>query len=339
MQSVTRAATVQRTSLPKTVFVMAALWCASADFSAAAGTMRAMVVARGELVPQVIAVRDPEAGEVRIKVRAAGVNPADWKRAARGGADAYVPGWDVSGTVEAVGPGVAGYKPGDEVIAFFEGTGGYAQYAVVSTAFVARKPANATFEEAAGIPLVAITAWKALIDVADVQPGQRVLVHGGAGGVGSAAVQIAKHRGAYVVATASPRNNGFLRSIGADEIIDYNTVRFEDRVRDLDVVVNTVDNDTAARSLRVLKPDGILVNVAGTVEPESCAAARVRCATQSRNSGTPIDVLLSEVAKLVEAGKYDVHIDATVPLADAARAWDMNRTGHTRGKIVLVLED
>lgn len=305
----------------------------------AAESMQAMVVTDGQLQMQTLPRVEPAAGEVRIKVRAAGVNPADWKRAARPGVMPYIPGWDVAGVIDAVGSGNTGFKVGDPVMAFFEGVGGYAQYVTAPSDAIARKPTQATFEETAGIPLVAITAWKALIDVAEIKAGQRVLVHGGAGGVGSAAVQIAKSRGAYVIATASPRNHDFLRSIGADEIIDYNTVRFEDRLKDLDVVLNTVDNETATRSLKVLKADGMLVTVAGAATPEACAAAKVRCATQSRKAGTPLNELLTEVGKLVDAGKYDVHIDAVLPLADANKAWEMNRSGHTRGKIVLTMPE
>ena len=149
----------------------------------------------------------------------------------------------------------------------------------------APKPTKMSFEEASGIPVVGETAWRAIVTVADVQKGQRVLIHGGAGGVGSSAVQIAKARGAYVIATASPRNHDFLRKLGADEVIDYNTVRFEDKVKDADVVVNTVDADTGSRSIKVVKPGGIIVSVVGPAPAEACAAAKIRCEQTGRVTG------------------------------------------------------
>jgi NADPH:quinone reductase-like Zn-dependent oxidoreductase len=204
---------------------------------------------------------------------------------------------------------------------------------------IAAKPSNMSFEEAAGVPLVAITAWKALIDAGHLASGQRVLIHGGAGGVGSAAVQLAKARGAYVIATASPRNHDFLRSIGADEVIDYNAVEFEDVLDDLDMVVNTVDASTGERSLEVLKPGGMMVSVVGPTAAEKCAAANVRCAISDRRTGTPLGEVLAEFVKLAEAGQFRIHVDATFPLAEAAKAWDLNRQGHTRGKIVLLVSN
>ncbi len=300
-------------------------------------TMQAIVVVDGKPQVQTVSRPTPGAGQVLVNVRAAGVNPADWKRAQRASTVAVTPGWDIAGVISAVGPGVSGWKAGDAVMGFFEATGGYAQYAVISTESIARKPAKLGFEEAAGIPLVAVTAWKALVDVAALQPGQRVLIHGAAGGVGSAAVQIAAARGAYVIATASNRNHAFLRSIGARETIDYNEVKFEERVANVDVALNTVDEQTALRSLRVLKADGILVTVAGAVPTEPCAAAHLRCASVDRKTGTPIGQLLAEVGKLADAGHFSVNVDARFPLDRVSEAWDLSRTGHTRGKIILTL--
>ena len=187
------------------------------------------------------------------------------------------------------------------------------------------------------MPLVAVTAYKALVDVAKLQEGQRVLIHGGAGGVGSAAVQIAAARGAYVIATASQRNHEFLRTIGARETIDYNAERFEDRVHDADVVLNTVDEDTARRSLATLKPGGMMVTVAGRIPAEQCANAGMRCSSPDRKSGTPIAEILTEVGRLADAGKFRINVDAEFSLERAADAWALNEIGHTRGKIVLVM--
>ena len=328
------------------IFIPLALVLFSATLRAA-DTMKAIIVSGKQPQLQSVARPVPGAGQILIKVRATSVNPADWKVASIDLPMPWIPGWDAAGVVQAVGPGVSEYHRGDAVMAFFErrpdpvkaapNAGGYAQYAVVGLGVVARKPAKASFEEAAGIPLAAVTAWKALIDEANLQSGQRVLIHGGAGGVGSSAVQIAKSRGAYVIATASPRNNDFLKKIGADEIIDYNSVRFEDRLKDLDVVLNTVDADTGIRSLQVLKPGAVLVSVVAPTPPDQCGAAKVRCTIVDRGRGTPINQLLAQVSKLVDAGKYDVHIDATLPLAEVSKAWDMNRSGHTRGKIVLTV--
>ena len=164
-----------------------------------------------------------------------------------------------------------------------------------------------------------------------------MLIHGAAGGVGSAAVQIAAARGAYVIATASQRNHDFLRSIGAKETIDYNAVKFEDHVANVDVALNTVDEQTALRSLRVLKPDGMLVTVAGAVPAEPCAAAHLRCGSVDRKTGTPIGQLLAEVGRLADAGRFSVNVDAKFPLDRVSEAWELSRTGHTRGKIILTL--
>lgn len=293
--------------------------------------MKAAVVSGGKLTLQARPVPTPAANEIRIKVRAAGVNPVDTRYSSREGA---VPGIDVSGTVDAVGAGVSAWKKGDEVIAMATAAG-YAEYVTVPLERVARKPRKASFEEAAGIPVVGETAYRSLVEVAHLSKGQRILIHGGAGGVGSAAVQIAKSLGAYVIATASPRNHDFLRSIGADEVIDYNAVRFEDKVRNLDVVLNTVDVDTGKRSLGIIKPNGILVSVVQGNSAEECAAAKVRCDRPDRASGPSISALMTKVVELIDAGKYKVNVDQTFELADAQEAWDVSRQKHTRGKLVI----
>jgi NADPH:quinone reductase-like Zn-dependent oxidoreductase len=303
----------------------------------APATMQAIVVVDGKPQLESVARPNPGSGEVLVRVRAAGVNPADWKRAERASTTPVTPGWDIAGVISAVGPGVIGWKVGDPVIGFFEATGGYAEYAVISTDSIARKPAKLSFEQAAGVPLAAVTAWKALIEVAALQRGQRVLIHGAAGGVGSAAVQIAAARGAYVIATASEKNHAFLKSIGANETIDYNAMRFEDVVHGADVVLNTVDVDIARRSLGTLKPGGIMVTVAGAVPTEQCAAVQVRCGAPSRKTGLPIGQLLAEVGKLADAGQFAINVDAQFPLDRVADAWALSRAGHTRGKIVLIL--
>jgi NADPH:quinone reductase-like Zn-dependent oxidoreductase len=316
----------------KKIGLSLALIATAAFASAQAADMQAAVVRGGKLVVETKPIPEPIANSVRIKVRAAAVNPADYGRF--GNAEGAMPGFDTSGVVDAAGPGVTAWKKGDEVIAMAS-NGSYAQYVVVPLERVAKKPAKISFDEAAGLPVVAETAYRSLHEVAKLQPKQRILIHGGAGGVGSAAVQIAKAQGAYVIATASPRNHEFLRSIGADEVIDYNAVKFEDKVKDLDVVLNTVDVDTGVRSLRVLKPNGVLVTVVQPTPPEECTAAKVRCARPDRATGPSVAELLTKVGALIDAGKFKLNVDQKFALANAQQAWDLGRQKHTRGKLVI----
>ena len=223
---------------------------------------------------------EPKAGELLIRVHFAGVNPIDWKFRA-GYLKEYVPltlphtpGLDVSGTVEALGDGVTGFAVGDRV--FGRGAGTYAEFAVAPITTIARIPEGVSFEHAAPLHVGGETAWVGLFDTAHLEPGQRLLVQGGAGGVGSIAVQLGHWKGAYVIATASTANLDFVRSLGADEVIDYTTMNIEDAVHDVDVVLDTVGGDIAAHSLSVLKPGGILVAVAGMPDTETAAARGVR---------------------------------------------------------------
>jgi NADPH:quinone reductase-like Zn-dependent oxidoreductase len=303
-------------------------------------TMQAIVVVHGKAQLQTVPRPDPKAGQVRIKVRAAGVNPADWKRAQRQPDSGLIPGWDVAGVIDTVGPSVRGWKAGDAVIGYLEGVGGYAQYAVVPVEHIARKPDKLSFDQAAGIPLAGATAWRALVDQGHLSAGQAVLIQGAAGGVGSAAVQIAAARGATrIIGTASKQNDRFLRSIGATGTVDYHTADFERRIRGLDIVLNTVNPATAARSIQMLRPGGVLLSTAGAAPAAQCAAARVRCISVQvlDEIGTPKNQALADIGKLADQGKYTVNIDATFPLAEAARAWELNRAGHTVGKIILTI--
>jgi NADPH:quinone reductase-like Zn-dependent oxidoreductase len=312
--------------------VLALALCTLAVSSAsAADGMRAVVVVDGNFEVQSVPKPEPQAGQVRIKVRAASVNPVDWKQVERAEPGTrLIPGRDLSGVIDAVADGNGPWKVGQAVIAIVTG-GAYAEYAVASANAVAAKPKRLSFEEAAGMGVAGETAWHALVTLANIQRGQRVLIHGGAGGVGSSAVQIAKARGAYVIATASPNHNEFLHSLGADEVIDYHTVRFEEKLKDLDVVLNTVDADTGARSLGVLRPGGILVSVVGAAPDVQCEAAKVRCAVTSHVTGDALGAL----SALADEGKFRVEIDQRFPLADAAKAMALNRNGHTGGKIIL----
>ena len=297
----------------------------------ATDTMRAVVVTDGTPRVRTVPVPEPQAGQIRIKVRAASVNPVDWKLAARAApGTSSIAGRDLAGVVDAIGPNAGGWQPGQAVIAIATG-GAYAEYAIAAIRAVALKPVHMSFEEAAGIPVVGETAWRAIVTVANVQAGQRVFIHGGAGGVGSAAVQIAKARGAHVIATASPNHDALLHALGADEIVDYHAAHFEDAFRNLDVVLNTVDADTTRRSIAMLRPGGILVSVVGAPPAQPCAAAQIRCAVTGPVSGE----FLGALSELADHGQFRVDIERRLPLRDAAKAWELNRSGHTGGKIIL----
>jgi NADPH:quinone reductase-like Zn-dependent oxidoreductase len=293
--------------------------------------MRAVAFIDGNFRIESIPKPIPQTGQVRIKVRAASVNPVDWKQTARlAPGTRLIPGRDLAGVIDAVGDSPGPWKVGQPVIALATG-GSYADYAIASVNAIAPKPQRLSFEEAAGIPVVGETAWRALVTIANVQPGQRVLILGGAGGVGSAAVQIAKARGAYVIATASPSHNELLRSLGTDEVVDYHTVGFEQKIKNIDVVLNTVDADTGARSLITLKPDGVLVSVLGADPAQSCEVARIRCAVTGHATGETLPLL----SRLADEGKFRIYIDRQFPLAEAPQALELSRQGHTGGKIIL----
>jgi NADPH:quinone reductase-like Zn-dependent oxidoreductase len=285
---------------------------------------------------------EPGLSQVLVRVHAAGVNPTDWKHRA---GKRFLPdpplvlGWDVSGVVEAVGYGVTLFKPGDEVFGMLPypyGVGSHAEYVTGPARAFARKPAGLDHVQAGALPLAALTAWQALVDTAQVTAGQRVLIHAAAGGVGHLAVQIAAARGAYVIGTASPGHHEMLRQLGADELIDYNTTDFAEAVGDVDVVLDPISGDYSLRSLRTLRPGGLLVSLL-PVPPEIPAeAARLGVWTQTLlvehdHAG------MTAIADLVEAGRLRPVIAAAFPLADAAKAHEMGETGHVAGKLVLVV--
>lgn len=283
---------------------------------------------------------EPGPGEVLIRVHATSVNPVDWK--VRAGylqqmmkyKLPMIPGWDASGVVEAVGAGVARVKRGDEVYSHppIPRDGTYAEYVAVQESAVALKPKSIDHLTAAAIPLAALTAWQALHDAAKLSAGQTVLIHGAAGGVGTFAVQFAKMAGARVIATASKKNHDFLHSLGADEVIDYNTTKFEDVVHGVDVVLDTITGETMERSWQVLKKGGILVSILEPPKPEKAAAYGCRCAHTFVQANVE---QLNEIARLVDTGKLKIIIEKVYPLAEARAAQESNATGHTRGKIVL----
>jgi NADPH:quinone reductase-like Zn-dependent oxidoreductase len=309
-------------------------------------TMRAIsqdVLGGPEVLKEVEIERPvPKPNEVLVRVRAAGVNPTDWKHRATGGflgEPPFVLGWDVSGVVEAVGIGVVAFAPGDEVFGMLPypyGHGSHAEYVIAPVRALARKPAGVDHTQAGALPLVSLTAWQALTEHADLRPGQRVLIHAAAGGVGHVAVQIAKARGAYVIGTASAGKHAFLRGIGADETIDYRETDFTEAVKDADVVLDTIGGDNALRSLRVLRPGGVLVSIlpGGSdelyEEAERLGVRALRMLVDADRSG------MEAIADLVEAGKLRATIAGTFPLAGVAEAHALGDTGRTTGKLVLL---
>lgn len=301
---------------------------------AAPDNMQAVEVGEtGSLSVQTRPVPRPGPGEVLVRVRAAGVNPVDWKVASR--RRGMVPGTDVAGTIDSLGEGVEGWEVGTPVLGFARQSGSYAEFAVVPVHSLARKPKALTFEQAAGIPIAGETAYRSLHEAGKLAPGQTVLIHGAAGGVGSAAVQIAKAHGARVVGTASAHNHEFLRSLGVDQVIDYRSQRFEDVVRDVDLVLNTANAETNARSISVLRPGGVLVSIVGAPDASACAAARIRCLRPDRETGASNADMLARIAELAEAGKFKVPVEQVYSMAEAGRAWERSREGHTRGKLVI----
>jgi NADPH:quinone reductase-like Zn-dependent oxidoreductase len=283
---------------------------------------------------------EPAPGEVLIKVNAAGVNPIDWKIRAgylkdhRPYVFPLILGWDVSGTIEANGLDGTRFKNGDEVYARADmaRNGAYAQYIVAKQVEVSQKPKLIDHIRAAAIPLAALTAWQALFDAAGLSAGQKVLIHGAAGGVGSFAVQLAKWKGTHVIGTASARNQAFIQELGADESIDYTKTSFDDVLRDVDVVFDTVAGETQTRSWKVLKKGGILVSIASPPSAEDAVKNGVR---QAFVFMVPNASQLAEIAKLVDSGKLKPVVETVLPLSDARRAHELSQTGHTRGKIVL----
>lgn len=285
---------------------------------------------------------EPGPGEVLVRIQAAGVNPTDFWHRSSGGLLGHPVrlGWDLSGVVAAVGVGVALHRPGDEVFGMPrlpQAAGTYAEYTTAPARHVARKPAALSHIEAAGLGLAGLTAWQALVDIADVAPGQHVLVHAAAGGVGHLAVQIAKARGAHVTATATAAKHDFLRGLGADEVIDYTTTDFAARLHDLDVVLDPIGGEYGPRSLRTLRPGGIVVSLASPAE----ARLGDEAARQGKRARfmlvEPDQAGLRALTGLVEAGRLRVQIDTVVPIEEVAKAHELGQSGRSVGKIVLTI--
>jgi NADPH:quinone reductase-like Zn-dependent oxidoreductase len=297
--------------------------------------------------PEVLSYEDvrrpaPRRREVLLQVHAAGVNPADWQTRSGGGAARYIKkslpaimGWDVSGVVLSVGRGVKEYHPGDAVFGFVrfpKQAGTYAEYVACPVNEIAIKPRSLSHIEAAALPLVSLTAWQAIIETAMLKKDQSILIHAAAGGVGHVAVQLAKWKGAYVIGTASKRNDAFLRGIGADEIVNYETTRFERVVGNLDVVLDSRGGEIRQRSWATLRPGGILISLKGIPREESAAHPDVR---GHYVLAKPDGMQLARIAQLVDEIDIKPHIDAVFPLSRACNAHELSEQGHTRGKIVL----
>jgi NADPH:quinone reductase-like Zn-dependent oxidoreductase len=287
-------------------------------------------------------VPEPKENEVLVRVIASGVNPADPLILGGKYAQAFgthlplVLGYDAAGIVVKTGAKISRLKVGDAVYAYLLMGGGWAEYCITNEAEAALKPASLTFTEAAAVPLAALTAWQALIGSAKLSAGQTVLIHGGSGGVGSFAIQIAKTRGARVIATASTKNQDLLKELGADVTIDYTTSRFEDVAKDVDVVLDPVGGNTLARSYAVVKPGGIIVTLVARCDPAELEKHNIRGESLASH---PDAADLVEITKLFDAKKLRAVVTETMPLSDAPKATRQAATHHTRGKIVMKIAD
>jgi len=318
---------------------------ATALAQSSAPTMNAIVVHEyggPEVLKYEDALRpEPKDDEILIRTMSAGVNPVDAAIRAgsfRTGQLPFIPGMDVAGVVEKVGANVTKFKAGDPVYAYlsFQEQGGYAEFTIARENETALKPRGISFEQAAAVPLAATTAWQALIDTAGLKAGQTVLIHGGSGGVGHFAIQIAKARGAKVIATASAPNQDFLKQLGVDQPIDYTKTKFEDVVKNVDVVLEATRSDSMARSYGVVKKGGFIVSITGS--PDQAQLDQHGLRGQSLMVHPEANVL-EELTKLIEAKKLTPMVSQVFPLTEAAKAQQQIETRHTRGKIVLKVAD
>ena len=282
---------------------------------------------------------EPKAGEILVKVHAAGVNPIDWK--IRGGAGQRLGmtlpihmGGELVGTIERHGAEVAGFELGEAVFGMVH-TGAFAEYAVAKAANMVRPPSNLDLIQAAALPLAGSTAWQAIFGEAGLVAGQRLLITNSSGGVGSLAVQFAKAKGAHVTAVASGRNEAFVRSLGADEFIDYTSQPFEQAAHNMDVVFDTVGGETFQRAFQTLKKGGFMVTVVAFPDGEA-----ERYGVRVKRSFTlPSAQNLTAIKDLVEAGEVKPHIDTVLPFAEVKQALALSEGGRVRGKIVLTFMD
>ncbi len=283
----------------------------------------------------------PKDDEVLIKVHAASVNPVDYK--IRSGKYPMVKdqlpkvlGRDVAGEIERCGQGVRGLQEGEAVYAVLDGgPGGYAEYVTVRADLVAPKPGKLDYRSAAAVPLAGVTAWQGLFDHGHLQAGQRVLIHGGAGGVGHLAVQFAKAKGATVATTVATQDVEFARRLGADQVIDYTRERFEDEVHDVDLVLDLIAGETQERSWAVLKDGGTMIS---SLARPSEAKAREHRAHAENFVAHPDRAELMEIGRLIDQGRVHPHVAAVFELKQAAEAQARLEQGHTEGKVVLEMD-
>jgi NADPH:quinone reductase-like Zn-dependent oxidoreductase len=331
--------------------LLGALGSFGAQAAPAIPTQQQAIVQNGSGGPEVlklqgIPVLKPGNGQILIRVYAASVNPADWgalMRAPASGAPATrVPGLDVSGVIVAVGPGVTDRTVGMPVFGMVDHAGSdlngaYAQYSLANASSTAPKPQHFSFAEAAGLGVVGVTALRAL-DAAEVQAGQRVLITGVAGGVGSTAAQMAIARGATVLGTASPRHEAFVHGLGVSKFIDYTQGNVGAQAEQINAVIDTVGGSEAVDAFHTVIPGGHFVSVAhAEVTPELCTAAKVQCSgSPGSAAAAPVSALL-QVAQLAGQGKLTVHVDRSFPLESAGDALQYVHQGHTEGKVILAI--
>lgn len=300
--------------------------------------------------PEVLVYEDaprprPAEGEVLVAVRAAAVTTSElawdatWTDSFDGSGHErtpVIPSHELSGVVTATGPGVTAPAAGTEVYGLvpFTHDGAAAEYVALPAGLLAAKPANLDHTTAAAVPLAGVSAWQALVEHAGLRPGQRVLIHGAAGGVGSFAVQIATALGAHVIATASARDADFVTALGAREVIDYQAVRFEDHVTDADVVLDMIGGETQDRSWSVLRPGGVLVSLAAPFDPRQALAHHARGVFFVVK---PDRGQLQEVTRLIESGRLTPVVDHVIPLTDTRTAYEELETTHHRGKLVIAV--
>ncbi|MBF2709435.1 NADP-dependent oxidoreductase [Flavobacterium soyangense] len=288
-------------------------------------------------------------GEVLIKVKAISINPVDYKaresdgmlNAVLGPKKPWILGWDISGTVEALGKNVTDYKIGDSVFGMinFPGHGkGYAEYVAAPATHITKKPDNVSDEEAAAATLAALTAWQALVTNAKIKKGDRILIHGAAGGVGHYAVQFAKHLGAYVIGTASAKNKDFVLGLGADEFIDYQTQSFENEVSDLDFVFDLFGDAIFDRSVQTVKNGGQIIALLDNLTEEQIAYSKSLGITSYRIIVHSNGEDMEQIASLLEKGIVKSHVSATFSFDALKDAHLQLATGRTRGKVVVVIE-
>ena len=286
-----------------------------------------------------IPVPGPKDDEMVVRVIAASVNPVDYKirsgkyPAVKQDQLPKVLGRDIAGVIESVGAKVRKFRRGDAIYAMLgRDIGGYAEYALVTEDEAARKPERLDFQQAAAVPLAALTAWQGLFDQGGLEAGERVLIHGGAGGVGHFAIQFAKAKGAWVATTVSGADMEFARELGADQAIDYKKDKFEEIVKDIDLVYDLIAGETQQRSFAVLRDGGRLIS---TLQKPDEAELKRHHARGAHYMAKPDAAELETIARLIDAGKVDVVITATYPLEDVSRAHKHMENDHIQGKVVL----